>query len=99
VERTFTVTGGDPVSGIDRLPHPSPNIHPNPASDCLYVDLDTAPVADGVYLSDVQGKRVAAPLSVAGKSLRIDISTLDAGIYVATLVAAEGNKRLKFIKL
>ena len=71
------------------------SIYPNPVSQLLTLELDK-PVNGAVILADIQGREVKLR-SLEGKKLVLDVSDLDAGVYVLNLNTDEGFLRRKVV--
>ncbi len=86
----FCVTHKDPTDGIDPL-HNDPEIiiTPNPASDKIFVQLSEPSTDTKAAIYDVSGK-IILQRSLSRGPGEIDLSSLDAGLY---LVVIQTNNR------
>ncbi|NNC85292.1 MAG: T9SS type A sorting domain-containing protein, partial [Bacteroidia bacterium] len=76
----------------------SVHLYPNPTSNVLKIDWNQAEF-DLIQILDVTGKLVMAKsISPGVKSERVNLSHLDAGIYLLHLKGNEDYKSLRFIK-
>jgi sugar lactone lactonase YvrE len=76
-------------------------LFPNPASESLVVDYpETSPDNSAVYVVDITGKSLEVPQQKEGNSIRMDIRSLSAGLYIIR-ISRPGNPtlNLKFIKI
>ncbi len=92
---TIDVTVTDCVSGcnvsVEEDVVINLSIHPNPASNVLYIDYDKA---EKFNVIDISGKVV---MQTAARS-SIDVSELNSGIYFIAITYGDNVKTLKFIK-
>jgi subtilisin-like proprotein convertase family protein len=71
-------------------------ITPNPAFEYLTITGKT--VIDRVNIMNIQGKSVTSLSEVRQNEIKIDINTLERGIYLLELFSGSECKRLKFLK-
>ena len=73
------------------------SIYPNPANDKLYVETLTQTQILTVEIYDIYGRRQQSTVN-GQQSLSIDVSGLNAGIYIIKINSKEGNIVKQFIK-
>ena len=87
---TRSVVGIDENEKLMRL-----NFYPNPAITDVVIDLSWSANNEEdlteVIVTDLFGKIFNCPLDFISEGLRLDISTLSAGIYFVTLVSADAG--------
>ncbi|WP_445748917.1 T9SS type A sorting domain-containing protein [Polaribacter sp.] len=72
------------------------SVFPNPANDLLQLrGIENTKISQ-VTISNVLGKKVLATSNLKNNS--IDISNLNAGIYILSISSENSQKRMKFIK-
>jgi hypothetical protein len=71
---------------------------PNPVNNTLYLSLDNAGAAYNVTVNDLTGKKVLELKNLSTVESKIDVSTLNKGIYLLTVKQGETTKTLKFVK-
>ena len=73
-------------------------MYPNPASSYLMVKAGFTATPE-VLVLDATGKKVTLPSTYSTDELRLDVSSLTAGVYVLLLTErSQPAKRLRFIK-
>ncbi|SFT68291.1 Por secretion system C-terminal sorting domain-containing protein [Lishizhenia tianjinensis] len=70
-------------------------IAPNPSQDFLQISLKEEVETESIAIVDLQGKVVLSDLTINQK---IDVSTLEAGVYMVQIQTADGLSTQKFIK-
>lgn len=71
--------------------YPGMAIYPNPATQVIQVELNDLPlINNSLQVYDITGKKVIGDLLFSGNSIRLDISRLLSGIYIANIRAANG---------
>ncbi len=86
-----SLTGINSVSGSDSYRN---EIWPNPATENIYIKSNTA--ISNIYITDITGKHV---LDINKSENTINISSLDAGIYIMQIITKEGMLvPYKFVK-
>lgn len=78
----------EPIEGLDSG---KTILYPNPATDVIYVETDSA--ATNIVVSDVSGKMYLTP-----SDLSIDISILPTGFYVIHFIANKKSVERFFVK-
>ena len=73
------------------------NIYPNPANDRLYVETQTLTQTLTVEIYDIFGRHRKLS-AISGQQSVIDLSELNAGIYIIKINTKEGNIVKQFIK-
>jgi hypothetical protein len=72
------------------------NVYPNPASDNLFIELDSKTKNAQITISDLSGKSIINTILLNQNS--IDISGLQLGMYMLTISTENGSETIKFIK-
>lgn len=72
------------------------SVYPNPASDNLFVELDSKTKTAQITISDLSGKTIIN--SNITNQNNIDISGLQLGMYMLTVSTENGSETVKFIK-
>lgn len=84
--------------GLEDYLHSYMNLYPNPASSYLVLDMGTGQEMDGeVTVQDMMG-RVCLRQHASGRSCRISVADLPAGLYMLTYLDGKQNITRKFIK-
>lgn len=85
----------------DLLDESAVSVHPNPTSGDLYIDLNLSKVSKEVVVEmyDIAGKKMSSQTfnNVRTESLKVNASTLNSGIYLATITTDEGTTSKKVI--
>ncbi len=76
--------------------HSHIKIFPNPASNTLMVQSDA--IIDQIQITDMVGKIILARFTGSSKSGKINISSLDKGIYIVKVYSGHNYETLKLIK-
>ncbi len=84
VAETGYVEGGTSIETL----YNDLTIYPNPATDVLFIDGLTEEVTN-ITITDLQGRTIINTTNIDSNS--IDISDLDAGVYLLTIQTAEGS--------
>jgi hypothetical protein len=71
---------------------------PNPVSNTLYLSLDNGGAAYNVTVNDLTGKKVFELKNLSSVENKIDVSSLNKGIYLLTVKQGEATKTMKFVK-
>ena len=90
-----TVTVDIVPTGIENINEYKGSLYPNPARDVLFVN-DIKPYST-IEIYDMLGKRVMSKTSSSTKE-RIDISSIDSGIYLVNIDNGSFIRTLKFVK-
>ena len=85
------------ITSVAATEQPTVQLHPNPATDQLWVDLAQAPTS--VEIIDALGRRLA-PVSFGhqGRTLEVDVSRAVPGICTLVLHMPAGQRMLRFLK-
>jgi hypothetical protein len=88
------VYGQNPVTSVDELEKTdlTVNVYPNPANDHIIIETNDSKISE-ISIFDLNGKRVGL---YTDKS--IDISNLDSGAYIISVVTNDGVSNHKIIK-
>jgi len=78
------------------LPEARVNIYPNPATSWLHIESQDGILWDKIELLDMSGRVLQTLYSVAEH--RLDVSGLDAGLYVLRLTKAQRSVTKKVVK-
>lgn len=81
---------------VSDLNHERIKIYPNPASDYLYLDIQEIPLKVNIF--DGAGNRTSSSVELTSNGLKIDLRSLNSGLYVLKLETKTGIKTFKFIK-
>ncbi len=74
-------------------------IYPNPAKDNVYIVLNAQNNKQAeIRITDQNGRQVYRKQEQTGNQYKINVSTLQAGIYRLQVITNEGVKSIKFIK-
>ena len=97
-EYSFVVTVKEDV-GIDRNAAQGIKIYPNPAQDQVFVSMPEGFKDYNISVTDLAGKVVVSKIkaSASGEHM-LNISDLDAGMYVLIIETRDENHRSVFIK-
>ncbi len=71
------------------------SIHPNPAENTLFINAVTESSSAAIY--DLLGKKVMDAKLTAGNT-KVDISSLNTGIYILSVSSKSGNQSIRFSK-
>ncbi|MBK8701478.1 MAG: T9SS type A sorting domain-containing protein [Saprospiraceae bacterium] len=90
----------DVASGTeDALDELAVSIHPNPASNDLYVDMNLANTSKKVVIEmyDIAGKKMTSQSfdNIRTESLKVNVSSLGTGLYFANVTTDEGTTSKK----
>lgn len=93
--RLYSEVSIDKANSVeDQLAEDALSIHPNPATNEIYVDLNLSKVSKNVNvdLIDLTGKKVSSHsfANVRTESLKVNIATINTGVYVAKITTDEG---------
>ena len=77
------------VTGIDKAITTSLSVHPNPATDVVYINLSTA-IDGNISLTDIHGNRVANK-AVVGTDASISTADLASGVYLLKITSESYN--------
>lgn len=72
------------------------SVFPNPTSDFIYVTGNNKDSISKISISDMLGKNVLTSSQLINE--KIDVSSLNSGIYILTVSSDNSQKTLKFIK-
>ncbi len=72
------------------------SVYPNPATENLFVELDSKTKAAQITISDLSGKSIIN--TKLSNQNNIDISGLQLGMYMLTVYTENGSETVKFIK-
>lgn len=72
-------------------------IYPNPATNMVYVELESNIPAQSVKVFDFTG-RLVMEQNVSASSIKMDISSLNNGMYLLQVVTAKGTSTHKVVK-
>jgi hypothetical protein len=90
----------DPVGTEDIKSDLGFDIHPNPASDVLFVDMQLEKTSNSVRLEvfDLAGRRisVADHSNIKNENLTVNTSSFNAGMYILKVTTDEGFNSRKF---
>lgn len=68
------------------------NIYPNPATDELIIDLkDIKDKTQSFSLISIDGKKILAETQITGDSFKLNVATIDAGIYFLHIKCENGS--------
>ncbi len=95
VEKQSYITVG--TSGIQDTPKETISVYPNPAKDYVWVQGTGHKVQD-VKVLDVAGKVIPVSFANENDEIKIDISKLNAGIYVLQINTQQGVISRKIMK-
>jgi hypothetical protein len=84
----------DSTLGIDEVVTSDIQIYPNPASDYIFLSSNSGDKVSNITLTDLNGRNVINQQSVAES---IDISSLQQGMYLATITVDSGRSITKKI--
>lgn len=75
------------------------SVYPNPALTVIMVTHEQAGVQTLIQLSDASGKKLAVQKVLTGSTqTNVDISTLQRGVYIITLINGKETENKTFIK-
>ncbi|MFT6782017.1 MAG: hypothetical protein ACJA1A_001943 [Saprospiraceae bacterium] len=74
------------------------NVYPNPANDIIQVESDNGSVLSDIKIISITGESIANYSNINQKSTTLDISNLDAGMYILNATNEQGTKSIKLIK-
>lgn len=74
------------------------NVYPNPAYNNIQVATDNGSVLSDVEIISITGESIATYNKIDQKSTTLDISNLDAGMYIMKVTSDQGSKSIKLIK-
>ena len=72
------------------------NVYPNPASEILFIELNSNTKKAQIIISNILGKEFIN--STLTDTNKIEINSLPLGIYMLTIVTENGTETVKFIK-
>lgn len=73
-------------------------IYPNPATNMVYVELESNVPAQSVKVFDFTGRLVMEQNVTGATSVKMDISSLNNGMYLLQVVTAQGTSTHKVVK-
>ena len=88
---TTIIEDCEDVSEIDDT-EVSANIHPNPATDFITIDLPNEADCQSVEIYDIDGRLVVETFPETSHPTTIDISGLNAGMYIMKIMMADGKE-------
>jgi len=76
------------------------SVYPNPASDKVFVNLNTSSVsADDVFLFDIPGKQYPVnPVKISDQLIEIDLSAIKSGMYFLRIKTPDELKVFRIIR-
>ena len=87
------------VLGIDEeLINDHFSIHPNPVEDLLTVEMDNTVKSYVLTLSTIQGKIVYSSGQIDSSKKKIDLSQLDAGVFILQIMTEDRVGSIRLIK-
>lgn len=74
-------------------------LSPNPAANFVHLSLNRTKAAGNIKMFDLQGKMIKQVQVLATNNIRIDVSSIAAGIYVVQVTDVAGNNHYtRFVK-
>jgi uncharacterized protein YjdB len=89
------VANSEPIN--NQLSQPAFNVHPNPATNELFLNLEGIHEISAIKVTDIQG-RVLIELPNLNGTNKLDISKLTVGTYIILVNTEKGKFEKKFIK-
>ncbi len=74
------------------------NLYPNPVNDLLFIEFDPDNIASHVQVFSIEGKLLTEIQGNCNRFIAVDVSHLDSGIYIVSLVFEHKMNQYKIIK-
>ncbi len=67
-------------------------VYPNPVKDFAVINFNNLPINNNsLYIFDATGRQVLAKRNIFGNNVRLDLSNLNAGMYIVRIITEEGT--------
>ena len=87
---TLYTPGACPTNGISDIEKGKLKLFPNPAKDELWIEMHG--IGKGqIQIYDISGKLISTIKGSGGNKLRVDIQLLESGMYLITVINADGS--------
>jgi len=97
INSTLTVIEGDPQLGLEEIDQEKIVLYPNPSHSEIQISGIQNYINGTLQIADLSGK-VLQIKPIENSTMKLDLSQLAVGVYVARFNSENGSRHIKFIK-